>query len=70
MQAASEVQQLIFKYEKESASLTIKERQLNQELICHKQKQVADYKQAINTQAQQEDARMTSDVVTQVIMAI
>jgi outer membrane protein len=62
----SEVQQLIFKYEKESASLTVKERQLSQELIRSKQKQLADYQQALNTQAQQEDARMTSDVVTQV----
>lgn len=63
---ASEVQQLIFKYEKESSSLTIKERQLSQELIRNKQKQLADYQQAMNTQAQQEDARMTSDVVVQV----
>lgn len=63
---ASEVQQLIFKYEKESASLTIKERQLSQELIRNKQKQLADYQQAMNTQAQQEDARMTGDIVVQV----
>jgi outer membrane protein len=63
---ANEVQQLIFKYEKESTSLTTKERQLSQELIRNKQKQLADYQQAMNTQAQQEDARMTSDVVTQV----
>jgi outer membrane protein len=63
---ASEVQQLIFKYEKESSSLTIKERQLSQELIRNKQTQLADYQQAMDTQAQQEDARMTRDVVTQV----
>jgi outer membrane protein len=63
---ASEVQQLIFKYEKESPSLTVNERQLSQELIRGKQKQLADYQQALNTQAQQEDARMTSDVVAQV----
>jgi outer membrane protein len=63
---ASEVQQQIFKYEKESAAMSVKERQLSQELIRTKQKQFADYQQATNTQAQQEDAKMTSEVVTQV----
>ncbi len=63
---ASEVQQQIFKYEKESVKMTAKERQLSQELIRNKQKQFADYQQAMNTQAQQEDAKMTSDVVTQI----
>lgn len=63
---ASEVQQQIFKYEKESAGMTVKERQLSQELIRTRQKQFADYQQATSTQAQQEDAKMTSEVVTQV----
>jgi len=63
---ANEVQQQIFKYEKESKSLTAKERQLSQELIRSKQKQFADYQQAMNTQAQQEDAKMTQEVVTQI----
>jgi outer membrane protein len=63
---AGEVQQLIFKYEKENSLMSAKERQLSQELIRNKQKQLADYQQAMNTQAQQEDARMTSDVVVQV----
>lgn len=63
---ASEVQQQIFIYEKESPKMTAKERQLSQELIRNKQKQFADYQQAMNTQAQQEDAKMTSDVVTQI----
>lgn len=63
---ASEVQQQIFKYEKESTGMSVKERQLSQELIRTKQKQFADYQQATNSQAQQEDAKMTSDVVTQV----
>ncbi|HEY9004987.1 MAG TPA: OmpH family outer membrane protein, partial [Ohtaekwangia sp.] len=36
---ANEVQQQIFKYEKESKSMTAKERQLSQELIRSKQKQ-------------------------------
>jgi len=63
---ANEVQQQIFKYEKESKSMTAKERQLSQELIRSKQKQFADYQQAMNTQAQQEDAKMTQEVVTQI----
>jgi len=63
---ASEVQQQISTYEKESPKMTVKERQLSQELIRNKQKQFSDYQQAMNTQAQQEDAKMTSDVVTQI----
>jgi outer membrane protein len=63
---ANEVQQQILKYEKEAASMTAKERQLSQELIRNKQKQFTEYQQAINTQAQQEDSKMTSAVVTQV----
>lgn len=63
---ASEVQQQIFKYEKESPGMTVKERQLTQELIRTKQKQYGDYQQAMNTQAQQEDAKMTGEVVTQI----
>lgn len=63
---ASEVQKQIFTYEKESPRMSAKERQLSQELIRTKQKQFADYQQAMNSQAQQEDAKMTSEVVTQV----
>ena len=63
---AHEVQQQIFKYEKESPKMTVKERQLSQELIRAKQKQFADYQQAMNTQAQQEDSKMTGDVITQI----
>lgn len=63
---ANEVQQQIFKYEKESSNMTVKERELSQELIRTKQKQLAEYQQALNNQAQQEDSKMTSDVLTQV----
>lgn len=63
---AQEVQQAIFKYEKESPKMTGKERQLSQELIRTKQGQLAQYQQALNAQAQQEDQKMTSEVVTQV----
>ena len=60
------VQRHIMKYEKESSKMSAKERQLSQELIQAKQKQLYDYQQAINAQAQQEDSKMTSSVVTQV----
>ena len=63
---ASEVQKLIFKYERESKSMNAKERSLSQELIGTKQRQFTDYQKAIQTQAQQDDSKMTSDVITQV----
>jgi outer membrane protein len=63
---ASEVQKLIFKYERESKSMNAKEQSLSQELIRTKQRQYTDYQQALTTQAQQEEAKLTGDVVTQV----
>jgi outer membrane protein len=63
---SKEVQQSIFSYEKDSPKMTAKERQLSQELIRSKQSQLAQYQQALNTQAQQEDQKMTGEVVTQV----
>lgn len=63
---ASEVQKQIFKYEKENPRMTARERELSRELIRTKQKQFADYQQATNSQAQQEDSKMTSEVVTQI----
>jgi outer membrane protein len=63
---SSEVQKQIMEYEKENAKMTVKERQLSQELIRTKQGQLMQYQQAMNAQAQQEDSKMTSDVITQV----
>lgn len=63
---ASEVQKLIAKYERESKSMTVKERSLSQELIRSKQKQFADYREAIDVQVQQEDTKMTNEVLSQV----
>jgi outer membrane protein len=62
----AEVQKQIFAYEKEVSKMTAKEKQLSQELIRTKQKQLLDYQQAMNTQAQQEDQKMTGDVLTQI----
>lgn len=63
---ASEVQILILKYERESKTMSVKERSLSQELIRAKQKQLSDYQQAINAQAEQENAKITSDIIAQV----
>ena len=63
---ANEVQQQIMQYEKETAKMTAKERQLSQELIRTKQKQLMEYQQAMNTQAQQEDSKMTGEVISQI----
>lgn len=62
----SEVQQQIFKHEKESPKMSIKERALSEELILTKQRLLSEYQQAMNNQAQQEDSKMTSDVLVQV----
>lgn len=62
----SEVQRQIVSYEKERSKLTAKERQLSEELIRTKQKQLMDYQQAMNTQAKQEDEKMTGEVVLQI----
>jgi len=62
----SEVKRQIMRYEEDNATLSVKERKLTQDLIRTKQKQLNDYQQAINTQAQQEDEKMTSEVVRQI----
>lgn len=62
---AQEVQQRIVDYEKASAKMSAKERDLSRELIQNKEQQLREYQQALNSQAQQEDAKMTNDVVSQ-----
>lgn len=61
-----EVQVKIMDYEKGSSKMTPKEKQLSQELIRTKQGQLAEYQRALNTQAQQEDSKMTGEVLTQI----
>lgn len=62
----SEVQKQMMDYERGSARMTTKERELSKELIRTKQQQLYEYQQAMNTQAQQEDSKMTADVLAQV----
>lgn len=61
----AEVQQRLLEYEKTSSKMSPKERVLSQELITVKQRQLADYQRAMNAQAQQEDAKMTANVIQQ-----
>jgi outer membrane protein len=63
---AAEVQNEIRKFEKGSKSMSAKERNLSQELINLKQKQLYEYQQAINRQAKEEDDKMTAEVLTQI----
>lgn len=63
---SKEAQQQIASFQKESVRMTKRERELSQELISAKQKELLQYKQALNLQAQDEDQKMTSAVVAEV----
>ena len=62
----NEVREEMAQYEKESATMSAKEKELAQELIRTKQQQLVDYQRAIKGQAQQEDQQMTTEVLTTV----
>jgi outer membrane protein len=53
-------------YERSMAKMSNKERQLSEELIRTKQKQLQDYQTAMRDKAQQEDYAMTSKVLNEV----
>lgn len=61
-----EVQRSIQMHEKEMSGMTQKERELSEELIKTKQKQLRDYQRAIQEKAQQEDTQMTTLVLEEV----
>jgi Outer membrane protein len=61
----AEIQSRITDYEKTNSRMSKKEKDLSQELIKVKQRQLVDYQQATNAQAQQEDIKLTNDVITQ-----
>lgn len=61
-----DVQRALHAYERKAASMTPKERALSTELLRTKQKQLVDYQRAIQESAQQEDAKSTQQVITQV----
>lgn len=53
-------------YEKERSKMTKKENELQQELLRNKQQQLGNYQQAIQKQSEEEDNRLTGDVVNEV----
>jgi len=61
-----EVNKQILRHEKENGKMTFQERQLSLELIHTKQKQLKEYQQALNTQAKQEDSKLTAEVIAQI----
>ncbi|MEL6557150.1 MAG: OmpH family outer membrane protein, partial [Bacteroidota bacterium] len=63
---ASEVTRAIRDFEKESQTMSKKERQLAQELMKSKQLQLQNYQKAIQQQSAQEDAAATEKVLTSV----
>jgi len=60
----NELRQQIAAYEQESTAMTDQERTLAQELIRTRQKQLANYQQSVQSQSDQEDEKMTTEVLT------
>jgi len=54
------------KYEQEKNTLSKKERELTEEILSNKQRQLIDYQRSIEEKAREEDQKMTQDVLTQV----
>ncbi|MDJ1501166.1 OmpH family outer membrane protein [Xanthocytophaga agilis] len=61
-----EVQTAIKEHEKQIPSMSAKERDLSRQVIESKQRQLAQYQQAIAEKARQEDVKLTKQVVDQV----
>lgn len=61
-----EIRNDIVKYEKESPKMTLKEKELTKQLIQSKQQQLAQYQQATNDKATQEDAAATKKVIDEI----
>ncbi len=62
----NEFQAYLARFEAEKSSMTAKERELNEELIKNKQKQLVQYQQGIQQKAQEEDQAMTQKVLNEV----
>lgn len=63
---ASELKREFLIYEKFSPSLTSDERKQKQDYLRMKQSQLNEYQQVMTAQAQQEDTKMTSDVLQKI----
>ncbi len=62
----SEIQKEIMKFEKESAKMTAKEKDLTKKLIQTKQQQLGDYQRAVKEKAAQEDSQLTKKVLDEI----
>lgn len=61
-----EIQEDLKRYEKENSKMSLKERDLTQQLIQNKQKQLLDYQKATNEKAALEDDQMTKQVLDEI----
>lgn len=61
-----DIQQSIFKYEKETSKGSEEDKKKAKEAIGIKQKQLNDYQRATQQNAQQEEARLTTPILTEV----
>lgn len=55
----NDFQDALKKYEKEQGGMTLKERDLSQDLLRNKQQQLGQYQQAIQQKAQEEESKLT-----------
>jgi outer membrane protein len=62
----NEVKYSIQKYEKSIATLSTKEQELTKQIIQSKQKQLADYQRGIQSNAKEEEGKLTQGVVVQI----
>lgn len=60
----AEFQNALKEYERSQAKMTIKEKQLSQELLRSKQQQLVQYQQAIQQKAQGEEQKRTQEILT------
>jgi outer membrane protein len=63
---SADVHRAMREYERKSASMTSKERELSTQLLHRKQQELVTYQQAIQQSAQQEDSKSTQQVLTRV----
>jgi outer membrane protein len=63
---ATDLQRRIDEYKKKASKLSEKEKELTEELLAAKQKQLVEYQNATSMQARQEDTQMTSMVINQI----
>lgn len=59
-----ELQRAILDYEKKRASMSAKEQKLTEESLLQKKNQLGQYQQTIEQKAQQEDAKITQEVIS------